>query len=208
MTSDAPGQFNVGGSTLAPGSSAIVISGTTHSLASSGYAVIVNRITQTLGSQIGVTGSPITYVIDGKTYTQGLYGVEISGSTLSAESQTMVSGITYSLAASASPLIVDGIIGFLQDGAPYTDVAGAALLTVGSRTYTENLSVSGFVIGSGTFTISRTKFSVALPICRHPRLHCQASVPMLLLAPPAQAHQGMQHRRSAYSLDWLQRWRW
>ncbi|KAK5124949.1 hypothetical protein LTR85_001139 [Meristemomyces frigidus] len=214
ITPDASGNYIIGSSTLVAGSSAVVVSGTTYSLAASGSAVVVNGITQPLAAAASVTSSPGVYVVNGQTYTQGASsGVVVAGITLIPGSQTVVSGTTYSLASSGSALVASGVTGsaqaaaqatgaegvFTANGQTYTEgsssevvIAGQtlspgsqtvisgttyslassgsslvvngvtqtlqaaqtsdAILTVGSNTYTEDQSVSGFVIGSDTLT--------------------------------------------------------
>ncbi|KAK4549400.1 hypothetical protein LTR36_006397 [Oleoguttula mirabilis] len=146
-TEGASSEVVIAGQTLSAGSQT-VIGGTTYSLASSGSALAVNGVTQTLQNAAQPTEGQAFFTVSGQTYTEGPSSeIVVAGRTLSPGSQTIIDGTTYSLAASGSALIVDGVTQTLQSAE-----TGAAVLIVGSNTYTEDHSVSGFVVDSETLT--------------------------------------------------------
>lgn len=60
ITAGPSGAFNVGGQTLTPGASAVVIQGTTISIVTGGSAAVVNGLTSTLAAATGSGGASST----------------------------------------------------------------------------------------------------------------------------------------------------
>ncbi|KAK3096356.1 hypothetical protein LTR53_019342, partial [Teratosphaeriaceae sp. CCFEE 6253] len=112
LTPDSSSNLVIAGQTLHPGSPALVISGTTYSLAPSNSALIVNGATQTPSTPTpgGVTGGALgVFFARGQTLTEDVASnIVISGQTLRPGSATVVGGTTYALAASGTALVVDG----------------------------------------------------------------------------------------------------
>lgn len=118
ITQNSASQFIFGSQPLAPGSTAIVVSGTTYSLVPSASAIVVNGVTAVLPayapasqtSAVKVSAPVIT--IGTQPYTASL----VSGSEYVVGSQTLVpgapaitvGGVEVSLALSASDIVVGG----------------------------------------------------------------------------------------------------
>ncbi|KAK0793156.1 hypothetical protein LTR02_001610 [Friedmanniomyces endolithicus] len=158
-------QYVVGSQTLAPGSSAIVVSGTTYSLAPSGTALVANGVTQALPSAGPASSGPSYFIAGGQTLSQdSSSNVVVAGQTLHPGSQTVIAGTTYSLAPSATALAVNGITQSLHPGSS----ASAALpyFTAGGQTLTQdsssNLVIAGQTLHPGSQTvIAGTTYSLA-----------------------------------------------
>nr|OQO23026.1 hypothetical protein B0A51_08771 [Rachicladosporium sp. CCFEE 5018] len=170
ITRNSAAQLVVGSQTLSAGGPAIVASGTTISLAPSATAIVVNGAT----SQILYTHSvqppagPTIISIGSSIVTANSASQFVVGSqTLSAGGAAITQGgTTFSLATSATALMVNGHTSAIQSVAAAAPSPRAAVITVGSDTITAN-QASAFVIGSQTLsageaiTISGTAISLA-----------------------------------------------
>lgn len=159
ITANSASAYIIGSQTLAPGNSAIVLSGMTYSLAPSVSAIVVNGVTSALPAYnsdegqatagsgglpaITIGGQPITansaseYIINSQTLAPG-------------SSAIIVSGTTYSLASSASAIVINGVTSALPSTATTTN--GAQVITIGSQLFTARpiSSGSGYLVGSQT----------------------------------------------------------
>lgn len=168
-TGDMPSQYVVDGQTLAPGSSPVVVSGTTYSLDPSASHVVVNGVTDPGVPPAGPTHFPVNSVGDSTIIWESASQFKVGSQTLAPGSSAMtIGGSTYSLAPSGSTIVVNGqtqAIGQQQQtgtqavtGAtnPTADPAAAPVINVGSLQYTAAAlgtgSVSGFVINGQTLT--------------------------------------------------------
>ncbi|KAK0323602.1 hypothetical protein LTR82_005349 [Friedmanniomyces endolithicus] len=158
-------QYIVGSQTLAPGSSAIVVSGTTYSLASSATALVANGVTQALPSTGPASSGPSYFIAGGQVLSQDASSnVVVAGQTLHPGGSTVIAGTTYSLAPSATALAVNGVTQSLHPGSS----ASVALpyFTAGSQTLTQdsssNLVIAGQTLHPGSQTvIAGTTYSLA-----------------------------------------------
>ncbi|KAK4992693.1 hypothetical protein LTR66_006223 [Elasticomyces elasticus] len=155
----------LGTQTLFPGSSAIVISSRTISLAPSNSVVFVNGATATLPSVQSVSHATVSPII-----TLGSQSFTVLPATTSAiviASQTLVpggapitvSGQTISLGSSSGEIVVNGHTSTLQSP---TGVNTPAVITVGLQvlSYTPVAS-TGYVIGSHTVYPSGPAVTIA-----------------------------------------------
>lgn len=141
-TTPSPSSFIVvGAQTVFAGSSAIVLSGTTYSLASNGATLLIAG-SQGTSTQILATPapSPSSYVV-------------IGTNTISAGSSAItVSGTTYSLAPSNNVLVVDGTSQYLIGS--QTLVPGGAAITVSGTVASLLPGGSSVVIGGSTLGLT------------------------------------------------------
>ena len=110
ITVNSASQVVVESQTLAAGSSAIVVSGSTYSLAPSASAIIINGHTSSLAGLVAPTDAAPAITIDGEPVTINSASHLVIGSqTLTPGSAEIeVSGTTYSLAPSASAIVING----------------------------------------------------------------------------------------------------
>lgn len=161
--------FVIGGQTLAPGGQAIVVSGSTISLASGGSSIVVNGVTSAVGSGI-VTPQP-TISLDSGVFTP----VAGSGSTFVIADQTLapggpaitVSGTVLSLAPSASFVVINGATSVLANPT-VPQITAAPILTIGNGffrplpgTGTSYLVGSQILTPGGSVVVADTTISLA-----------------------------------------------
>ena len=168
ITANSMSQFIVESQTLAPGASPIIVSGSTYSLAPSASAIVINGKTSTLEAGSARTQAAPVIIIASQRVTQNSASQYIVGSqTLAPGNDPItVSGTTYSLAPSASAIIVNGITSILP---AYNPANGAPVITIGSQPFTAGLaSTSAYAIGSETLipggsaiTVSGVEVSLA-----------------------------------------------
>jgi len=165
ITENAASGFVIGSQTLMPGKSGIIVSGTTYSLLPSGTALVANGATQNIAPSPAVTSEAAVYTVGGQTLTEGPSAeVVIAGTTLQPGRESVILGTTYSLDASGSALIVNGVTHTIQD-AP-TTTSAVPYFTVDSKTITEgplsDIVISGLTLRPGSVTvIAGTTYSLA-----------------------------------------------
>lgn len=159
--------FVVGDQTLAPGSSAITVSGTAISLGSAASFVVMNGVTSTLSNAAPqITPPPLTI---GDSVFTPLPGTAtayvISSMLLTPGGSIVIAGATISLGATA--LIVNGQTSLITSQRPV--ITNPPLLTIGSQTYTAAPETgTTFVINGqtlmpgGTITVDGTTINLAL----------------------------------------------
>lgn len=173
VTPNAQNEFNLGpGATLTPGGTAVA-DGTTFSLNPAGTAVVVNGVTQQLGSPAQATGGAGGAI--GAGAGAGAVGVGAAaniplitmsgaaitpnaateyslapGATLTPGGAVVVDGTTLSLDASGRQLVVDGVTRDLASPAQATPGAGA--ITVGGAVVTPNAAGQYTVAPGATLT--------------------------------------------------------
>jgi hypothetical protein len=146
--------FVIGDHTLLPGSPAVIVSGTTLSLALSASFVVINGVTSTLAKPAAAQITPPPLTIGNVTF-RPLPGTGtaylISSILLTPGGSIVVASTTISLAMAASALIINGQTSSISQAQPI--ITNPPLLTIGSQTYIA-LSGSGttFVIGGQTLT--------------------------------------------------------
>lgn len=151
-TADASSKFLIGGQTLAPGSTAITLSGTPISLPAGASQAIVGGSTVEI-HPAGITPGPgaghvpaLTFA--GSTYSANSLGQFIIGKqTLSPGAAITVSGTQISLAAAGNAAVIEGNTELLTLNGMRT----AAMLTFDGSTFTADAS-SDFVISGQTLT--------------------------------------------------------
>jgi hypothetical protein len=161
--------FVIEGQTLAPGGQAIIVSGTTISLAFGGSSVIVNGVTSVVANPPAMPAP--TIVIGNGVFTP----VSGSGSTFVIADQTLipggqaitVSGTVISLAPSASFVVVNGVMSTFVTAAA-AQITTAPVLTIGNNiiqplpgTGTSYLIGSSTLTPGGIITVSGTTISLA-----------------------------------------------
>ena len=153
VTANSASAFIIKSQTLAPGSSPIILSGTTYSLAPEASAIIVNGHTSSLLPPPSPTTTP-----QGATPKTTPYFFVISSQTLNPGSPAItLQGTTYSLAPAVSAIVVNGHTSpLLSPSSPLPPPPAAAILTLANSpqplTITAN-SASAFVVG-GTQTLA------------------------------------------------------
>ena len=151
-TADASFKFLIDGQTLAPGSTAITLSGTAISLAAGASQAIVGDSTVAI-YPAGITPAPgAGYVpvmtFAGSTYSANSFGQFVIGEqTLSPGAAITVSGTQISLAAAGN----EAIIGSSTELLALNGARTAAMLSFDGSTFTADAS-SDFVIGGQTLT--------------------------------------------------------
>ncbi|KAK3626486.1 hypothetical protein LTR56_019759 [Elasticomyces elasticus] len=162
VSANTASQYVFGTQTLAPGGSAVVVSGTTYSLGPSASALVANDVTQNLQPDSSAANTGSLLVAGGHTFTPASSSaIVIAGQTLQPGSQTVVAGTTYSLDASASAVAINGVTQDLQPVSPAT-----AIFTANGQTFTAGSS-SALVIAGQTLqpgseaTIAGTTYSLA-----------------------------------------------
>ncbi|KAK5717934.1 hypothetical protein LTR15_008777 [Elasticomyces elasticus] len=162
ISANSASQYVVGTQTLAPGGSAVVVSGTTYSLDPSASALVANDVTQSLQPDVSAANTRSLLVAGDHTFTpDSSSAIVIAGQTLQPGSQTVVAGTTYSLDASASAVAINGVTQDLQPVSPAT-----AIFTANGQTFTARAS-SALVIAGQTLqpgseaTIAGTTYSLA-----------------------------------------------
>ncbi|KAK6001441.1 hypothetical protein QM012_002772 [Aureobasidium pullulans] len=133
--------FVIDGATLIPGGQ-VTVDGTTISLAEGGTAAVVNGITRTLTQ--GTAASRAVLTIGGRTYTAGSGpNFVIGGQTLIPGQIITFDGTSVSLASDGIAMVVNGVTQTLAYVAP----TKAAVLTIGSQTYTAQSGASYVIEG-------------------------------------------------------------
>lgn len=144
------------GQTLSPGGSAVVVSGTTYSLAPSGSpgqseSLVVNGVTTALPTAASTGGSSISEYI-------------IGGSTIAPGGSVVVAGTTYSLPATGAGIVVNGVtMPNAAPGSPITignvvatptvvpaSAGGVGSITLGSQTLQYSAAGSNYIFSSQT----------------------------------------------------------
>ncbi|TKA72545.1 hypothetical protein B0A49_07117 [Cryomyces minteri] len=157
ITPNSAQAYIIGSQTLEAGAPAIVVSGTSVSLAPGATAVVVGGTTSHLGPQAQITKSPVgsnpqAITVGGSTITINSASNFVVGSqTLSVGGPGItVSGTTLSLGRSGSStfIVVDGATQALAR-AP---VATPPLLTIGANTYTANAATQYYLAPGQTLT--------------------------------------------------------
>lgn len=148
ITPDSASNYEIGSLTLAPGGSAITVSGTAYSLAPSGTAVVVNGMTSPVArASSSDLRDPAMITIGFSVVTPNAAGQYVVGSqTLAPGSAITADGSTYSLAQSGPAIVVNGVTQALTLPAQATI---PAVSTLGSTTVTESAvgaSQSAFLI--------------------------------------------------------------
>jgi hypothetical protein len=159
--------FVVSGQTLAPGAPAIIVSGTTLSLAPSGSGLVVNGVTSTLANPVAQAITPPTLTVGNEVFSPlpSLRDpIVIAGQTLTPGGPAItVSGTTLSLAPSASFVVMNGATSTIS-------IPATPTITVGDSVFSPTRVSPGptFVIGDQTLapgrpaiTISGTTLSLA-----------------------------------------------
>jgi hypothetical protein len=163
VTANAQGQFVVGTQTLKPGGPAVVVDGSTLSLASAGGVAIVNGVTRTLANAPVITAAPVLSVggrVVSATVVGGTTQYVVGNQNLVPGSSVVVDGTTYALpAASANAdgkIIVNGVTSSLNP-APSAFLLGqqslCATVISGTTQYilgTQTLLPGSSVVVSGT----------------------------------------------------------
>ena len=151
-TADASSKFLIEGQTLAPGSTAITLSGTRISLAAGASQAIVGGSTVVI-QPAGITPAPgVGYVpaltFAGSTYSANSLGQFVIGEqTISPGAAITVLGTQISLAAAGDA----AVIGSSTELLALNGMRTAAMLTFDGSTFTADVS-SDFVIGGQTLT--------------------------------------------------------
>ncbi|KAK0642370.1 hypothetical protein DIS24_g9110 [Lasiodiplodia hormozganensis] len=163
--------YVIGGQTLSPGG-LITVDGTVFSLVPEGTALVVNGVTQVLGTGLtaisdivvggttlsGLFGAGSTYVIAGQTLTIG-GTITVDGTTISFPSATavVINGITQTLIA---PAYTTNAPELTIDGTVYTDLPGPGTTYVIDG---QTLTPGGVIVVDGT-TISLSPSATALVV--------------------------------------------
>lgn len=143
ITANPTGAFVIGTQTLIPGSSAIVVSGSTVSLASSGNVVVINGKTSFLqGSSPEPTAAPVL-TLNGQTITASISGSSTQfilgpGKTLTPGGSLVISGTTISLPSaggnsagdSSNIIVINGHTSTLGSSPVFPAVTTAPVLTL------------------------------------------------------------------------------
>ncbi|KAK4986327.1 hypothetical protein LTR50_005374 [Elasticomyces elasticus] len=167
ITANSASAFKIGDQILAPGGSAIQVSGTTYSLAPSGTAVVVNGQTSPVRPSTAPTAVPVV-TVGGSTVTQDSSSQYVfAGHTLSpGGSAIQVSGTTYSLALSGAAIVVNGQTSTISPGVTAAP-SYVPVITVGGSTVSRG-SLSQYVVAGQTLTpggsavqVSGTTYSLA-----------------------------------------------
>ena len=155
--------FVAGTQTINPGAPAVVISGTTYSVPSSGGAVIINNsITQSF-TQHGQTGTDLipTYVLESQTLVAGGPGITLSSSivvSLMSGGQSVVvegSSTTETLAVSAAFTATEGVVNPSETGIGGIIVSIGGFTTPSSTSQSYGSSTPTALIFQGSSTTSR-----------------------------------------------------
>jgi hypothetical protein len=157
ITANPSGLYFIGTQTLAPGGPAIIDSGTTISLATSGAAFIINGITQTIAVDPGATptsptSTELPLILGGTTLTAnaaGAYEFDTQ-SLIPGGAAITVFGTTLSLAPSDAAIIIDGQT-YAADSVPLLSNLITAVATIDGQILSLN-SVGGYEVGSQIVT--------------------------------------------------------
>ncbi|PPJ50873.1 hypothetical protein CBER1_07090 [Cercospora berteroae] len=138
-----------GGETLSEDGPGVVLAGTTYSLADGGSSVVVNGVTSPLPTAGGVAVGSVTELI-------------LPGTTLLPGSEVVVSGTTYSLAATVGGIYIDGQSSSLQNAQPGTPIT-LPNGVVATPTLATNIVIGSVTLrpGGPAVTISGTTFSIS-----------------------------------------------
>lgn len=159
--------FVIADQTLAPGGSAITVSGTTISLAPSASFVVINGVTSTIPNPAAAQITPPPLTIGNGVFrplpgtgTSYLIGTQI----LTPGGVVVVGDLTISLAPGATALIINGQTSLISS--PQHIITNAPLLTIGSQTYTAISGTTFLIRGQtltpgGTITVDGTTISLA-----------------------------------------------
>ena len=166
ITQNSASAFVIAGQTLRPGS-AIVISGTSISLAPSASAVVVEGVTQILRvSSTQAVQTPPPIMVGSSVYTANSASQYIiGGQTLNPGSAITISGTPISLMPSASAVVIAGVTQAFV-ASPVQTARALPLLTIGSSVYTANAVSQYFIAGQtlnpgSAITVSGTPISLA-----------------------------------------------
>ena len=157
---NSPSPIVIGSQTLIAGSSAIVVSGSTFSLAPSASAIIINDLSSALDQPV-VTANPAPVLTIGSqpiTLNSASEYIIQSQTLAAGSSPIVISGSTYSLAPSASALIINGKTSPLAPSS--VPPASAPVITIAGQAVTEN-SASQFIVGSQTLAPGNTPIVVS-----------------------------------------------
>ncbi|KAM3415683.1 hypothetical protein BST61_g9201 [Cercospora zeina] len=143
LTADPSGNIDIGGQTLQPGGEAIVVGGTTLSLAPGATALVLDGSTSPVAA-----ASPPQITLPAATLTAQEGGAfVIGGQTLQQGSDVVAGGSTFSLASDGGAIVVNGqttpieaAVGEIITAAPVVTAAAAGGIVAGSVT----LSFTGF----------------------------------------------------------------
>ncbi|KAG9740236.1 hypothetical protein KCU73_g9267, partial [Aureobasidium melanogenum] len=187
VTANSDSVFVIGSQTLKAGGSAIVVSQTTYSLATSGSSTLVaqNGVTSALvapqgstaavgpsmvsSAEVHITASALSpkVTIGSSVVTQNTASeYVVAGQTLEAGGSAVeVEGTTYWLASSASAVVVDGVTSALPVAvtSPVVSVVNSAVapaITLGSSVVTPN-AASEYVIGTQTLALEGSAIEVS-----------------------------------------------
>lgn len=169
LTANAASEYTMEGETFSPTENAVVVSGSTYSLAIQEPATILNGVTSTLSGyqqinsafwpMLSIKSTPLTvhaaseYILDGHTQSPG-------GSPIS------VSGTTYSLVPQASALVIDGTTSKFPEKEEEKLTSGA-VIKLGSQYLTAdsalryNFGSKTLAAGSTPIVVSGTTYSLA-----------------------------------------------
>jgi hypothetical protein len=157
ITANPAGLYFIGTQTLTPGGLAIIVSGTTISLATSGAAFVINGITQTIVVNPSATPtSPIStdlpLILGGTTLTANSAGAYVfdTQSLVPGGAAITVFGTTLSLAPSDAAIIVDGQT-YTAALVSLLSKPSLAIATIGGQILSLN-SVGGYEVGSRIVT--------------------------------------------------------
>lgn len=146
--------FVIEGQALEPGGPAIIVSGTTISLAPSASFAVINGVTSTLNTAAAAQITPPPLTIGDTVFTAlpGTGTAYVIGSMLLTPGGSVVVGsITISLSSGATALVINGQTSIITTNQPL--ITNPPILTIGSETYTA-ASGSGtkFIINGQTLT--------------------------------------------------------
>lgn len=170
FTANAASGYLVGGRTISPTGDAIVMSGSTYSLAGQASALVVNGVTSLLPTI--ADSNPLPEIkIDSQYLTLGpTLGYNLGGKTLIAGAKPIVfSGTTYSLAPQATALVVNGVTSSLRsvqrDLPRSTPVSGRLQYILGGQTLSPGvhaITISGVAVSlaasGNTIVINGTSY--------------------------------------------------
>ncbi|KAF1829198.1 hypothetical protein BDW02DRAFT_592788 [Decorospora gaudefroyi] len=159
--------FIVSGQTLAPGASAITVSGTTLSLGPSGSVLILNGATSTVAASIAPAVAPPTVTVGSEIFfpiPPSQKKLVIAGQTLSPGGKAItVSGTTLSLAPSAAFVVIDGVTSNIANPAVPSITVGNIVFSPSPASSQPTFLIGGQTLAPGgpAITVSGTTLSLA-----------------------------------------------
>ncbi|CAK3949546.1 Hypothetical predicted protein [Lecanosticta acicola] len=154
FTANGATQYNIGGSILTPGGSAVVF-GTTVSLSPGATQVIINSQTHALSAPV-ITPAPLV-TIDGTVYAPNVgstYDIGSQHQLLTPDGQIVASGTTVSLASDGAQVFVNGVAlsaGASEPGAYSGDdlatITAPPVLTVDGNAFAPNGATAYIISG-------------------------------------------------------------